>query len=120
MIRIRTYYLGAVAILTFGMGVASGQSTFASILGTVRDPSGGVVSGCSVTIENTGTSARRAAITDQSGSYAIPNLEPGIYTVKMSATGFQVATFSKIELLARQKMHSGTQALHPPLRSKKR
>jgi hypothetical protein len=83
------------------LGTALGQSTFASILGTVRDPSGAVVSGCAITAENTGTSAHRAALTDQNGSYSFPNLEPGVYKVTMEAAGFQVATHS-IELQARQ------------------
>src|SRR5437899_3245215 len=82
-------------------GVALGQSTFASVLGTVRDPSGGVLSGCVVTVENAGTSARRIVISDLNGSYSVPNLEPGAYAVKMEAAGFQVATYN-LELLARQ------------------
>src|SRR5260370_2182330 len=83
------------------VGSAFGQPTFASILGTVRDPSGAVVSGCAITAENTGTSAHRATVTDQNGSYSFPNLEPGVYKVTMEAPGFQVTNHS-IELQARQ------------------
>jgi hypothetical protein len=52
-------------------------------------------------LSKTGTSAHRAAITDSGGSYTIPNLEPGAYTIKMEVPGFQVANY-KIELTARQ------------------
>src|SRR5712691_10695787 len=105
MIRfsISSRYFELIAVwLTLGAGVAAGQSTFGSLLGTVRDSSGGVVSGCSISMENTGTSARRAALTDQNGSYSVPNLEPGVYEIKMSAPGFQLVTYTNVQLLARQ------------------
>lgn len=82
-------------------GSAFGQSTFASLLGSVRDTSGAAVSNCVVSVENSGTAVRRTTVTDQSGSYAIPNLEPGAYKVSMESPGFQVAQYT-IELLARQ------------------
>ncbi len=80
---------------------SSGQSTFASILGTVHDASGAVVANCAISVENKGTSARRSSITDQRGSYSVENLEPGMYTVSMEAPGFQVASYT-VELQARQ------------------
>jgi len=80
---------------------AFGQSTFASILGSVRDTSGAAVSNCVISVENSGTAVKRSTVTDQSGSYAVPNLEPGTYKVSMQSPGFQVAQYS-IELLARQ------------------
>jgi hypothetical protein len=91
--------LGVCLVLASNAAVA--QSTFASLVGTVKDASGGVLAQCIVTVENTGTSARRSTLTDSGGSYNIPNLEPGPYTIKMEASGFQVANF-KIELTARQ------------------
>ena len=88
--------------ITLGTGVAVGQSTFASLLGTVRDSSGGAVAGCAITIESAATAARRVTLTDQSGSYSVPNLEPGLYTIKMEAPGFQISTYTNVQLLARQ------------------
>lgn len=77
------------------------QSTFASILGTVHDSSGAVVGSAILSLENTGTAARRSAITDESGAYTIPNLEPGAYKLTIQAPGFQASTYS-VQLLARQ------------------
>src|SRR5436190_20419827 len=89
-------------ITTVTLSVAYGQSTFGTILGTVRDQSGAVIAGCVVTVENTGTSLRRAMVADEAGSYTAPNLEPGAYKVKMEMSGFQVAEYTNIQLLARQ------------------
>src|SRR5439155_12845172 len=88
-------------ITTLTLSVAHGQSTFGTILGTVRDQSGAVIAGCVVTVENTGTSLRRAMVAE-AGSYTAPNLEPGAYKVKMEMPGFQVAEYTNIQLLARQ------------------
>ncbi|HTW65606.1 MAG TPA: TonB-dependent receptor [Bryobacteraceae bacterium] len=95
----------SIAALTAGLiftgASAFGQSTFGSILGTVHDASGAVIAGCTVTVENQGTSARRSSTSDSKGGYAVENLEPGMYTVSMQAPGFQVATYS-VQLEARQ------------------
>jgi len=80
---------------------AAAQSTFASVLGTVRDSTGAVIAKCVVDIENTGTSAHRQTTTDASGDYSITNLEPGMYQLKISAPGFQQSVRS-LELTARE------------------
>jgi hypothetical protein len=89
-------------ILSLSLGVAYGQSTFGTILGTVHDQSGAVMPGCAVTVENAGTSLRRSTITDETGSYTTPNLEPGTYKVRIELPGFQVAEYTNVQLLSRQ------------------
>ena len=66
-----------------------------------RDQGGAVVVGAIVEVENTGTSARRSAVSDQEGAYTVPNLEPGPYKISITAPGFRVSQYS-VELLARQ------------------
>lgn len=67
---------------------AFGQST-GTILGTVRDASGGVVPGATVTIVEVDTNASRSVITDAQGSYIVPNLDIGTYRVTAELTGFE-------------------------------
>jgi Carboxypeptidase regulatory-like domain/TonB dependent receptor len=93
--------IGVIAGLLAMMNSASAQSTFASILGSVHDPSGAVVANCVITVENKGTSAHRSTVTNQNGDYSVPNLEPGAYTVKMEAPGFKVSDYT-VELQAQQ------------------
>ncbi len=93
--------LALIATLFLFGGLAFGQSTFASLVGTVHDTSGAILASCAVSVENQGTRARRSVISDSTGSYSIPNLEPGAYKVTMEAPGFQVVNFT-IELTARQ------------------
>ncbi len=78
------------------------QSTFGEFVGTVKDPSGSVVAGCTVTIKNQGTSATRTVTTDSTGNYTAVNLEPGTYEIAMELQGFQRAIYTNLQLLARQ------------------
>ena len=67
----------------------SAQVNTGRILGTVTDQSGGVVAGAMVAVTNSQTGVARNLITDGSGEYVAPNLNPGTYTVRVTASGFQ-------------------------------
>ena len=67
------------------------QTFRGTILGTVTDPSGAVVAGAKVTVKNAGTGLERTTETSADGSYALPELPIGTYTVTISLTGFQTA-----------------------------
>src|ERR1700689_5119912 len=67
----------------------SAQTFRGTILGTVTDASGAVVAGAKVTVKNEGTGLERTAQTSADGSYNLPELPIGSYTVTVSGTGFQ-------------------------------
>ncbi len=71
-----------------------GQADTSSISGTVTDASNAVVPNAKVTVRNDATGAERTAVTNSSGSYTIPNLTPGSYTVRVEAPGFQATILS--------------------------
>jgi len=60
------------------------QSFYGSMVGTVTDASGAVISEATVTLINLGTSERRAATTDGSGNYQFVNLVPGPYRIEIT------------------------------------
>lgn len=78
------------------------QSTFGSIVGTVKDVSGAVVPGAAVTVTNTETSAERTVATGAGGEYSIVNLNPGKYRIAIVATGFRREEFDDIDLESRE------------------
>src|SRR5580704_10821566 len=88
----------ASALFLFGMlqwAIPSyTQTSQGTILGTVRDASGGAMAGATVTITNTGTNDARTATTGTDGGYRVPALEPGLYTVRVEAGGFKTLTVS--------------------------
>ena len=72
--------------------VLPAQSFYGSMVGTVTDATGAVVSDASVTLINMGTSERRTAATDVSGNYQFVNLVPGRYRLEITKTGFRRLT----------------------------
>src|ERR1700678_895702 len=80
---------------------AYGQSTFGSIVGTVKDQSGSVVPGATVTLVNQGSSAKHTATTSPSGGYEVLNLDAGTYQVEIQANGFKDQVFDHLVLQAR-------------------
>lgn len=65
------------------------QVLYGSLVGTVEDPSGAVLSGASVTVINKDTGQQREATADDSGSYAFRDLQAGIYDLKVVQSGFK-------------------------------
>jgi len=62
-----------------------------SIVGTVSDPSGAVISGAKITITNVATQQVIGVVTNDSGSFSSAALVPGDYKVLISAKGFSSA-----------------------------
>jgi hypothetical protein len=68
---------------------ALAQSTVDGALdGHISDPSGAVVSGVHITIHSNATNSDSATTTDSSGYFRVNRLQPGDYSLDISATGF--------------------------------
>jgi hypothetical protein len=79
-----------------------GQSTFGSIIGTVKDASGAVVPGATVKIINTDENTTHPVKSNASGDYELLNVLPGHYSVTVSSSGFETFTATDVLLVARQ------------------
>src|SRR5687768_15537672 len=79
---------------------AEAQVTTGSILGTVKDASGGVLPGVSVVAINVDTNFSRTEVTNERGEYSLRFLPPGTYRLEAELTGFKrfVQTGVEIEL----------------------
>src|SRR5882762_7221035 len=85
-----------LGFVVFVAAALSAQTFRGTILGTVTDPSGAVVSGAKVTVRNTGTGLERTAQTSADGSYSIPELPIGTYSVSVSQAGFQTSVTTDV------------------------
>jgi hypothetical protein len=74
--------------------------TEGSILGIVRDASGGALVGATVTVINTGTGFTKPATTDENGYFQVVALPPGAYSVEVSVPGFAAWEVTGLTLIA--------------------
>jgi hypothetical protein len=81
--------------------VVSGQ-TLGSITGETHDSTGAAVAGASIAATNEGTDATRTVVTNDAGVYALPSLQPGIYTLRAEKAGFKTVIRSHIEIHVQQ------------------
>src|SRR5271166_847599 len=82
--------LSALAVVLLVPREASAQGeTTSAILGQVTDSSDAVVPAAIVTITNRDTGLRRTVKTDQAGRFNVPQLQPGNYSVRVEAQGFE-------------------------------
>ena len=93
----------AIAFALVGLtSLASAQMTRGSLGGTVRDDTGGVLPGVSVTITNEETGIARTVVTNAEGFYRAPALEPGRYSVAVQLTGFKRLERTAVQVLTNQ------------------
>lgn len=74
-----------------------GQVNRTGITGTVSDPQENRVPGCMVRAIERGTGFERATITTSQGTYNLPGLPPGVYSVQFSKGGFAVFSADRVE-----------------------
>ncbi len=93
-----------MALLLLLVPTASWAQATATILGTVKDASDAVIPGAKVTAVNTGTNDTRTATTDNGGSFRLPALDTGHYTVKIEKQGFKTQTETGLTLEVAQEL----------------
>jgi hypothetical protein len=89
----------AVLLVIVLLGVSAfAQMNTGRITGTVQDPSGAVVPNAKVTAVNPRTQATKEATSNEQGNYVITAVQPGVYTVTVTAAGFSKAVTTNLEV----------------------
>jgi hypothetical protein len=83
--------LGAVLLLAVLSSVAALAQLAGkgAVSGTVLDPTGAVVPGATVVIKSTTTGVVTKTVSTSAGDYVVSTLDPGVYTVTVTAAGFE-------------------------------
>ncbi len=77
---------------------AHAQYEDGSLVGTIRDTSGAVVSNAAVTVTNVNTGIVTKVVSNGSGDYEVPSLHVGSYSIKVEASGFAPAEAKNISI----------------------
>ncbi len=107
--RTRTILIFTLLAGLLATASLSAQTFRGTILGTVTDPSGAVLPGAKVTVKNTGTGLERTTETSADGSYSLPELPIGTYSVTVTQTGFQtfVASGVTVDVAGERRVDAG-------------
>jgi hypothetical protein len=83
--------LALVLFLVFAAAPVLAQAVSGAVVGTVRDATGAVVPGATVTATNQETGIAQSTVTTGDGDYTLASLPPGTYRVAVQAKGFSTA-----------------------------
>src|SRR5438093_6110598 len=94
----RWIFVLVVALLVTTASLAVAQITSATLSGTIKDETGGVLPGVDVVVRNLNTGLTRNVITDANGYFAVPGLAPGKYETRASLQGFRTGVQTGLAL----------------------
>src|SRR5215831_18846934 len=94
-----------VLTLLLCCAAAFAQDFRATLTGAITDPSGAAVPSATVKATNTATNAAKEVKSTSDGVYTIPYLDPGVYDVEVSASGFQQLKRASLTLQVAQKLN---------------
>src|SRR5690349_18938182 len=89
-----------VAGLLISANPALPQVLYGSLVGNVTDPQQAAIVGATVTLKNDATGYAAETKTDERGAYDLRNLPPGVYQIKVTATGFSTFDAKDISIAA--------------------
>src|SRR5438094_4109092 len=93
----RRFFMAAVALSLLVSSYGFGQVN-AVLSGTVSDASGALIPGVEVVARNINTGIMDTKLSNESGNFVFPSLQPGTYTLSAALSGFQTATYNNVVL----------------------
>ena len=97
----KSVFVVSVALLLAGVlssGNAAAQTFRGTILGTVTDPTGAAITGAGVAVKNVNTGFSRTVSTSDDGTYSVPELPIGTYSVTVEKTGFRQGVVTGLQV----------------------
>ncbi len=99
----RKHTLAVTSLLATSLAIpfsinAHAQSDSSSLTGAVTDASGAFLPNAKVTVRNQATKVESSVTTNESGNFNLPNIQPGDYTVRVEASGFQSYNVSNVHV----------------------
>src|SRR5262245_9512973 len=91
-------WLAALLAVTLASGALWAQATTAQINGTVKDSTGALLPGVTITMTQTATGVKRSTVTNETGNYVLPSLPIGPYVLEANLENFKSYVQSGIVL----------------------
>src|SRR5206468_11071929 len=91
-----------VALIALGTCLSFAQTSTATILGTVKDASGALIPGVSITVKHTESGLTRTVVSGERGAYDVRLLPVGAYEITTNMPGFKQMVRTGINLVVEQ------------------
>jgi hypothetical protein len=91
-----------VVVAFFSLALIVSAQSLTSVGGTVADPTGAVIPGATVVLENLERGGTRTGVSDHAGRYSFAQVQPGTYKLTAKAAGFTDVVINNIHLLINQ------------------
>src|SRR5947208_3503876 len=91
-----------IVVIPLGTCLSVAQSSTATILGTVKDTTGALIPGVSITVKHTESGLTRSVVSGERGGYNVPLLPVGAYEITTTMPGFKQQVRSGINLVVGQ------------------
>ncbi|HUQ89192.1 MAG TPA: carboxypeptidase regulatory-like domain-containing protein, partial [Vicinamibacterales bacterium] len=96
--RLVRWFLTASLVLAYAAEGHAQGSASSTISGVVKDEGGGVLPGATVVAAGAATGSKFEAVTSSTGTFSIPSLPAGLYTVTVSLTGFKTSVTKDVRV----------------------
>lgn len=94
--------IGAILLLLLLVSPAGAQEQRGVITGTVLDQQGAAMPNATITVKDNGTGAVYSAVTSNEGTFTVPGLPFGTYSVSIAAAGFSKWTTGAVRVVTAQ------------------
>src|SRR6476660_6093109 len=94
----RKFLVSATLLLSLLVSTQGFSQVNAVLTGTVSDASGALIPGVEVAAKNINTGIMDTRITNETGNFVFPSLQPGSYTLQAALSGFQTASYNNVVL----------------------
>src|SRR5262245_23180704 len=91
-------HLKALTLFALVLTLAQGQIQTGRISGTIYDPNKAAVPNAAVTVTNRATNVAQKIVSNESGGYVVPALNPGVYDISATAAGFRTTVQQAVEM----------------------
>src|ERR1700744_783212 len=96
--KLTRYLLMLVSLASVHARMQAQTAVDGAIGGTVEDKTGAGISGANIVIPNNGTNAEQNITSDAAGFFRANHLQPGTYTVTISAPNFEAFRSEKVDV----------------------
>src|SRR5688572_4852628 len=97
MMTFRGMFIASVVVLLIGANSAAAQTT-GEIFGRAADASGAVLPGATVTVAGPSLMQPRVVVTSEAGTYNVPEVPVGTYSVAFELPGFRTVVHQDIRI----------------------